>query len=156
MGICHTSRYGIARSHHVKPPNFNLSGAPAPPFSTTDKILSNPSRSMKMKLLQRRDIKILPMDDLRTVQFEIEEKLVSANRKRKQLENKISSLEILHSKNDKETVHSRKDKRFRSTDSIEKKNSDERPKKSEASSNKAHFSSNHPKSKYIPVCISLH
>ncbi|GFY72066.1 transcriptional adapter 3 [Trichonephila inaurata madagascariensis] len=91
------------------------------------------------------------MDDLHTVQFELEEKSISAIRKRKQPENKISSLETLHSKKDKETVHSRKDKRSRSTDSIENKNSDERlPKKSKDSPNKAHSSSNLHKSKYIP------
>ncbi|PRD23673.1 UNVERIFIED_CONTAM: hypothetical protein NCL1_45785 [Trichonephila clavipes] len=129
-----------------------LEGAPSPPFSTNGGILSNPSRSMKMKLLQRTDIKNLLMDALRTVQFELEEKLISAIKRRKELENKIFSLETLHSKIDKETVHSRKDKQSRSTDSIEKKNSDERPpKKSEDSSNKAHSSSNPHKSKYIPL-----
>ncbi|GFT01831.1 transcriptional adapter 3 [Nephila pilipes] len=95
-------------------------------------------------VLQRRDIKNLRMDDLRAVQFELEDQFISAVRRRKQLENKIFSLETLHSK---------KDKRSRSTDSIEKKNSDERPpKKSKESSSKAHSasSSNHHKSKYIP------
>ncbi|GFS97167.1 hypothetical protein TNCV_1281501 [Trichonephila clavipes] len=43
-----------------------------------------------------------------------------------------------------------------STDSIEKKNSDERPpKKSEDSSNEAHSSSNPHKSKYIPTIEDL-
>ncbi|GFY40165.1 hypothetical protein TNIN_11822 [Trichonephila inaurata madagascariensis] len=189
------------------------------------------------------------MDDLRTVQFELEEKLISAIRKRKQLENKIFSLETLHSKKIRKLciqekinnldrnrlllkfskapsshqttpIHSPSNLRttegkmasvaikfmrarrndhagnmhemmqesmlegstldvlwtpencqnekgsmiqtqigcsYSSTDSIEKKNSDERPpKKSKDSSNKAHSSSNHHKSKYIPVCISLH
>lgn len=92
-------------------------------------------------VLQRRDIKNLRMDDLRAVQFELEDQFISAVRRRKQLENKIFSLETLHSK---------KDKRSRSTDSVEKKNSDEKPpKKSKESSSKAHSSSNH-KSKYIP------
>ncbi|GFY40164.1 hypothetical protein TNIN_11821 [Trichonephila inaurata madagascariensis] len=192
------------------------------------------------------------MDDLRTVQFELEEKLISAIRKRKQLENKIFSLETLHSKKIRklciqEKINNLEQSRlqrtgflkriflislkrknmflhvlmrttegkmasvaikfmrarrndhagnmhemmqesmlegstldvlwtpencqnekgsmiqtqigcsYSSTDSIEKKNSDERPpKKSKDSSNKAHSSSNHHKSKYIPVCISLH
>ncbi|GFR06454.1 transcriptional adapter 3, partial [Trichonephila clavata] len=101
--------------------------------------------------LHRRDVKNLHMDDLRNVQFELEDEFISAIRRRKHLENKIFSLETLHSKKDKETLHSRKDKRSRSTDSIEKKNSDERPpKKSKDSSNKPHSSSNHHKSKYIP------
>ncbi|GFS35850.1 hypothetical protein TNIN_320851, partial [Trichonephila inaurata madagascariensis] len=88
----------------------------------------------------QRDIKNLRMDDLLSVQFEIEEKLISAIKRRKELENKIFNLETLLSKEDEE-----------STDSIEKKNSDESPpKKSEDSPNKAHSSSNHHKSKYIP------
>ncbi|GFY72059.1 hypothetical protein TNIN_87291 [Trichonephila inaurata madagascariensis] len=157
------------------------------------------------------------MDDLRTVQFELEEKLISAIRKRKQLENKIFSLETLHSKkirklciqekinnlerttegkmasvaikfmrarrndhagnmhemmqesmlegstldvlwtpencqNEKGSmIQTQIGCSYSSTDSIEKKNSDERPpKKSKDSSNKAHSSSNHHKSKYIP------
>ncbi|GFY79141.1 hypothetical protein TNIN_305011, partial [Trichonephila inaurata madagascariensis] len=103
------------------------------------------------EVLQRKNIKNLRMDGLQSVQYELENELINAIKRRKQLENKIYSLETLHSKKDKETGHSRKDKRSKSTDSIEKKNSDERPpKKSKDSSNKAHSSSSNQKNKYIP------
>ncbi|GFT28906.1 transcriptional adapter 3-A [Trichonephila clavipes] len=112
---------------------------------------ANPLFPVKNAVLQRRNIKNLRMDGLQAVRFELENELISAIKRKKQLENKIFSLETLHSKKDKETVPSRKDKRSKSTDSIEKKNSDERPpKKSKDSSNKAHSSSNHQKNKYIP------
>ncbi|GFW97124.1 transposable element Tcb1 transposase [Trichonephila clavipes] len=63
--------------------------------------------------LQRTDIKNLLMDALRTVQFELEERLINAIKRRKELENKIFSLETLLSKTDMETVDSRSDKQSR-------------------------------------------
>ncbi|GBM36746.1 Transcriptional adapter 3 [Araneus ventricosus] len=106
-------------------------------------VSGNPSASTRdsskfSTVLQKRS---LDVDDLRDVQFELESQLISVSKRKRQLENKIFSLETLHSK---------KDKRSRS-DSTEKRTSDEKPpKKAKESSSKA--SSQH-KSKFIPPAL---
>ncbi|KAF8792233.1 transcriptional adapter 3-like [Argiope bruennichi] len=106
-------------------------------------VSGNPSTSTREPskfptVLQKRNLNV---NDLREVQFELESQLIIASKRKRQLENKIFSLETLHSK---------KDKRSRS-DSTEKRGSDERPpKKARESSSKA--SSQH-KSKFIPPAL---
>ncbi|KAG8186137.1 hypothetical protein JTE90_022725 [Oedothorax gibbosus] len=90
---------------------------------------------------QRKNVNDIKLKDMKCVQFQLEDILVCATKRKKHLEEAISDLENLNAK---------RNKRSKSTDSLEKKGSEERPpKKIKEAHSKSVSLAPQPKGKFI-------